>query len=363
MRWSLIALVVGLIPALAAAEPNFPYKAAVTTDEVYVRSGPGENYYPTDKLKAGDEVEVYRHDPGGWYAIRPPKGSFSWVSGKHLQIDKDNLGTVTEDRVASRVGSRFSDVRDVVQVRLHRGEVVDVLDARRTGPASAMQSNTWYKIAPPAGEFRWISGRYLDSQYARDGLRRNAPGVVARVPGEPLAGLQDPGPPIPRRLSAEQYQTALNDLDLEISTMVVEEPTVWDFGELRQRAESLYNQAETAVERGRARTIVSKIARFEDIKAGYDKVATMKQEMARSDRQSGRLYHSTLPASDPSGRYDAVGQLTTVQSPKPGAPQYAVLDPDGNVRAYVSPARRVCRATWAGRWASTAFAATCPSST
>ena len=52
----------------------------ITADDVYVRSGPGENYYPTDKLKAGQEVEVYRHDPGGWYAIRPPKGSFSWVA-------------------------------------------------------------------------------------------------------------------------------------------------------------------------------------------------------------------------------------------------------------------------------------------
>ena len=118
-----------------SAEPTFPYKAYVTADDVYVRSGPGENYYPTDKLKAGTEVEVYRHDPGGWFAIRPPKDSFSWVSSRHLQLDGNNLATVTDERVAARVGSRMSDTRDVIQVRLHKGEVVEVLEPRRNGHA------------------------------------------------------------------------------------------------------------------------------------------------------------------------------------------------------------------------------------
>ena len=115
---------------------TFPYKAYVTADDVYVRSGPGENYYPTDKLKAGAEVEVYRHDPGGWFAIRPPKDSFSWVSSRHLQLDGNNLATVTDERVAARVGSRMSDARDVIQVRLHKGEVVEVLEPRGNGPAA-----------------------------------------------------------------------------------------------------------------------------------------------------------------------------------------------------------------------------------
>jgi len=49
----------------ARGDQTFPYKAYVTSGEVYVRSGPGKNYYPTSKLKIGDAVEVYRHDPGG----------------------------------------------------------------------------------------------------------------------------------------------------------------------------------------------------------------------------------------------------------------------------------------------------------
>ena len=87
-----ITLLAWVFCVAAAARPppaqTFPYKAFVAADDVYVRSGPGENYYPTDKLKTGDQVEVYRHDPGGWLAIRPVPGSFSWVSARYLRLGK-----------------------------------------------------------------------------------------------------------------------------------------------------------------------------------------------------------------------------------------------------------------------------------
>ena len=71
MRRSLLLFIVGSLvgsPALAWQAPAFPYKAYINREEVNVRSGPGEEYYPTDKLKIGQEVEIYRHDPGGWFA-------------------------------------------------------------------------------------------------------------------------------------------------------------------------------------------------------------------------------------------------------------------------------------------------------
>src|SRR5690606_20398078 len=55
-----------------AVAREFPYRGVINADDVYVRSGPGQDYYPTEKLKRGEVVEVYRHDPGGWYAVRPP---------------------------------------------------------------------------------------------------------------------------------------------------------------------------------------------------------------------------------------------------------------------------------------------------
>ena len=63
----------------------------------------------------------------------------------------------------------MNETRDVIQVRLHKGEVVEVLEPRRN--AAANPPTAWYKIAPPAGEFRWISGRFVDPDYDRDGVR------------------------------------------------------------------------------------------------------------------------------------------------------------------------------------------------
>ena len=345
MRW-LVAAFLGcfFMASVVQAEQTFPYKAFVTSDDVYVRSGPGDSYYPTDKLKVGQEVEVYRHDPGGWYAIRPPEGSFSWVHGRYLKLGQDHLATLTEDRIAARVGSRFSDVRDSIQVRLQKGETVEVLEAKRTGPANANASNTWYKIAPPSGEFRWVSARFVDPDYSADGLRRT------RSPsGVPTDATSGSGSPPPRQATSEQFQAAIDDMELELSTMVVEEPSVWDFGELQQRAQSYFDQANTALERGRARMMLSKIARFEDIRQRYHSTSAVRDQLARVDRRLSRLSQAAITPANPNGRYDAVGRLSRVSSSKPGAPQYAIKDETGQVVCYVSPAPGVNLRSYVGQ--------------
>jgi len=351
MRGPLVALLAciatvstGTAYSRSAGEQIFPYKAYITADNVYVRSGPGENYYPTDKLKAGTEVEVYRHDPGGWFAIRPPKGSFSWVSSRHLQLDRANLATVTDDRVAARVGSRMNDTRDVIQVRLHKGEVVEVLEPRRNGPAGDNGSTAWYKIAPPAGEFRWVSGRFVDKDFDRDGVRRTSAGGTIDLTGRATGRLSGDGS-LPRPASPAQYQRQLDQIDLELSAMVVEDPNFWELSALRHRAETLFSQADTALEQGRARMLVSKIARFDDIKRRKQALAAARPELARPDQPA----LSPLPLGDPDGRFDAKGQLIRVPNPKPGGPQYAILDAAGNIRCYVSPAPGVNLRSYVGR--------------
>jgi len=334
MRVPLVALFLCTATAtIAGAEPTVPDRAYITSDDVYVRSGPGDNYYATDKLKAGTEVEVYRHDPGGWYAIRPPKNSFSWVSSRHLQLDGNNLATVTDDRVAARVGSRLNDTRDVIQVRLHKGEVVEVLEPHRNVPDGNQGATAWYKIAPPAGEFRWVSGRFVDPNYDPEGSRKTSAGGTIDLTSQATGRLPVDGG-APRRSSPATYQKQLDLIDLELSVMIVEDPNFWELSELRQRAETLFNQSETTLERGRARMLVGKIARFEDIKRRKQAFAASRPELARPDQPA---ISALLPA-DPDGRFDAKGQLIRVPDPKPGGPQYAILDMQGNIRCYVSPA-------------------------
>lgn len=407
----LLLAVVGSCCVFAApcvrGEETFPYRAYITADDVYVRSGPGQSYYPTDKLKAGTEVEVYRHDPGGWYAIRPPKGSFSWVAARYLQWDSGppkipGIATVNTDRVAARVGSRFSDIRDVIQVRLHELEPVEVLEQERAAQGS--EQTTWYKIAPPSGEFRWVFGKYVDPDYPHDGLRRpkaaespiapradsapdapaapaspspaatrprrdssdsdGEPSAVAdRRPSDPPGAADLPwrsadgepgagGSRVARVVSPEQFRAEIEALDMALSVMVVEEPTVWTFDRLRQRTESLLVQAETAVERGQARRLLGKIARFEDIKGRYDRVNLVRRRIERANRWLDELSPAdrlTDLRREHEDRFDEVGELIRVVSPKLGAPRYALMDDGGQLRCYVSPAPGVNLRYYVGR--------------
>ena len=431
------AALVSLLPLLALpayGEQKFPHTAYVNADDVYVRSGPGRNYYPTSKLHTGDPVEVYRHDPGGWYAIRPIEGSFAWVSGRFLEVDEDGLATVTGDRVAARVGSDFSNIRDVIQVRLHRGEIVEVLDTKELGGETG--SGTWYKIAPPSGSFRWVFGKFVDTNYHQSGVRKTASDYsplveaarpstehVARTPavsGEPrttapaetagpcadpsAASVQtaeyesdstratqfssepapgDPSSPVAtesgriaseapvrytnkfvdpardpegtatmRRLSPEEFQDELEEIDVELSVMLAEEPTVWKLDELVIRAQSLMAEAETAVERGRVRLLANKIAQSEDIKRRYDAVGTARTVAERQNRQLADLAETrdrVRPQLASPGRFDGDGRLVRVVPPKLGTPRYALVDRKGDLRCYVTPAPGINLNYYVGR--------------
>jgi uncharacterized protein YraI len=331
--------------ATAQGEQDFPYKAFVATDEVYVRSGPGQNYYPTDKLSKGQEVEVFRHDPGGWCAIKPVEGSFSWISSQYAEIKEGNLAIITGNKVSARVGSKFSDIRGTEQVHLKKGEVVEVLETKKIGSGNS-PSQTWYKIAPPSGEFRWVSLKYLEPAYAHEGLRhRDGDRGYRDGEGEVASSGERGRHPRPEKRSHEAFQAELDRLELELSQMVVEESNVWSFDSLRIGAESLVEEASTGVERGKARLLISRIDRFEDIKNRSEKLAVLRDETDRSNKYIAGLRSTVQRARDfvdpGSDRYDGVGRLERVPPLTPGVPQFALMDEVGNVRSYITPSTGV----------------------
>jgi hypothetical protein len=168
------------LPAGAAhVGVEFPYIAYVTESDALVRSGPGRKHYPTAQVPAGFAVEVYRHDAGGWCAIRPPEGSYSLVPLQQLQPLDDRAAQVTADGVPARVGSALGDQRNSVQVMLARGERVGLLDA-------PSPTNPWVRIAPPAGEFRWIAATRLSRNPPTEDPRPSKFGNVegGRLPWE-----------------------------------------------------------------------------------------------------------------------------------------------------------------------------------
>jgi uncharacterized protein YraI len=350
----LFFLVVLTIPALSARGDGFPYVAYINSADVYVRSGPGRDYYPTEKLAKGVQVEVHRHDPGGWLAIRPPQGSFAWVSARHLDLDEGNLATVNSDRTVARVGSSFSDVRDVIQVRLDRDEKVELLET----PES---DSPWCKIAPPAGEFRWVFSKYVDRQLPSDLAQdehdaRNSDTLVARdraaqheegdLAGdrvrltagndriEPAVGSTAAQSPAEPEFAGDLARLReLERIDMELSEVVAGDISQWSFAELQPRAELALRAAQSSLERGRARVLLDKLVRFEEIKRRHDSL------------RNGPVASAPAPAvatiaipgpRDP--RYDGVGKLLPVVTQKTGGPQYALFDPTGAVLSFVTPA-------------------------
>jgi hypothetical protein len=109
--------------------------------------------------------------------------------------------------------------------------------------------------------------------------------------------------------------------------MVVEETSAWSFADLKQRAEAVLSHAQSAAERGQARIVIDKLARFEDIKQRHD---------ASRAPEDGALASMPVRAIDP--RYDGVGRIAPVVSQRPGAPQYALVDGSNTVVSFLTPA-------------------------
>ena len=154
--WISLAFATTFTPFADAQVRQFPYEARVVVDEVYVRSAGGEKYYPTMTMPRDAKVTVRRHDPGGWYMIEPPQGSFSWVLSKYVQETGGGAGEIIENNAVVFVGSAFGDETSIWQRKLMAGEKVKVLGQKEVLTAAGPSLMT--KIEPPSREWRWIPG-------------------------------------------------------------------------------------------------------------------------------------------------------------------------------------------------------------
>ena len=344
---SLRAVVVLLVAAPGWAA-DFPYRAAIrpaekgdSASDLVARSGPGDDFYPTDKLSPGDRVEVYRHDRGGWCAIRPPEGSFSWVLTKYLDFSRsddgaadDNAAVVNTDRCQAHIGTSLGDERDVRQVQLSEGESVAVLE----------RGNRWCKIAPPAGEFRWVRAKFLDP--LEDDADRGSGGDEKRVASPRSARDDQDRRPFDRRLAT---------LDLELSAIVARDTAQWRLDELLARAQDLSEAAENPADRDHVRELTDRISKFLDIQRRHERLSAEREssmpatDLATTSPRRGARSDRTNQRTTADTRYDGVGKLQPVARRGRNTPQYALVDEAGGVLAYVNPAPGVNLAAFQNR--------------
>lgn len=132
---------------------GFPFVGRIKADDVYTRSGPGLNYYPTGKVHENDAVNVLA-EKSGWLEIKPPAGQFSWIDKAYIQIDaKDpSKGAINGTNVRVRAGSLIvGAARDIVQMKISKGAVVEVIG----------ESDGFSKVRPPAGASVWVSTDFV----------------------------------------------------------------------------------------------------------------------------------------------------------------------------------------------------------
>ena len=386
----LLLFIASLAVGDQVATAGEPYSAFISQDGTVVRSGPGEGFYATERLGRTTKVEVYAEEQGGWLAIRPPAGSFSWIAADDLQATPDpSLAKAAFDGVSAWIGSTSQRVVEHrAQVQLEQGELVEVLGQRQFCPPGGT-CQRWFKIAPPAGEFRYVHsetvsrepilestddpgqvpidvagfGQRRSTAVARAGLEQPAApehqtatpapdtsGAI-RIPEAALTGLTEPAGPSTENTSGEldsAFLAEIDRIDLQLSQMVASDVKDWDLPKLAASAQALVDSGQSAPQRGRARLLLERIEEFQEWQRRFrDNTAKVREAV---DGASDAI--AELAASDPIGsgiesvghqtselpKFDGTGLLMPVHSDKRGAPPYALLDEAGNVLQYVSPA-------------------------
>lgn len=330
----------GDMPESETPAAGLPAVVRVVADHTYLRSGPGDDYYPTERLLQGDTVEVWALDPGGHVAVRPVEGSFSWVRADDLRLDPPaagataaKVGVVIADGALSRVGSQINDLRHVAQVRLEAGERVQVLGSERI--ERGRHAGDWVRIAPPAGEFRWarladlesppgVEPARLSAAVAAEAARAaiaDAGASVAAVMAQARMPLPDPPPPAeapaalgsipdarrllagwlplgtgviegaaPRAVAAPETAAtgdALADIDLALSLAVAGPPETWNLASLRERLRLAAARSATPSDRLRVEAIDARLARFEAIQSRQQALAAPAPEATAPLRIGG----------------------------------------------------------------------------
>jgi hypothetical protein len=188
----------GKSDAVAQEIEAAPYRAYVARPGEYARCGPGADFYQTDPLEAGEAVDVYLETEEGWLGIRPPENSFCWVQSDQVEVARDeSTGRVIDAKAVAWIGTHLGRARKYRwQVRLDEGEEITIIGtAHREGPEG---DDVWYRIVPPAGEFRWVHRSQLvespsDVQRANSPSEPNRSGDLAAGPRqEDFAGERQP---------------------------------------------------------------------------------------------------------------------------------------------------------------------------
>lgn len=140
-------------PAVKEVENSkFSASGIIVANAVFVRCGPGDNYYATMKLDKGAKVKVVgaKFD---WLKVVPPDGSFCYVAKLYVERRGDgSVGRVNKDSINVRAGSAISPLKIGILCELNQGEDVEILG----------EEQEYFKIKPPSKAYLYINKKFVE---------------------------------------------------------------------------------------------------------------------------------------------------------------------------------------------------------
>jgi uncharacterized protein YgiM (DUF1202 family) len=316
---------VGIGEPVVAGRPAEPYVAEAIGNDVFIRSGPGTNFYQCGKLYAGDRVQVISVQLG-WSCIIPPAGCFSWVSMQYVSINLDNptMGIITGDNVGVYAGSDFvlpmhSTSKQVV---LNRGQTVKLLGEEK---------DDYYKIAPPQNAYLWVSSQFLQTADRTIGRPPEVDvGAMVKAPGEKSVA---PDPNAPK-----------TDLDLyyvlaeQIKAMQGKPVAERDYTEVKAKLTELAAKKDAGRAARYAEYTLKQVERFELAARATKELDLQKKELTKVEGKIDEARAAKLAQIDDLGKFAVIGTLES-SSVYAGGPikRYRLLDESGKTICYVTP--------------------------
>ena len=327
------------------ADQTYPYNAIIKNSTM-VRCGPDDSYYSCQRLAAGSKVEVHALTDNGFLAIRPPRGSSSWVDAEDLQVSNRSVGRVIRSGTVCWIGSQLTQPEDHNwQIQLQQGDQLRLSGKQTLQIRSDLPSATYYRVAPPASEFRWIPAAAVTTSSTAGsqaaGIRWVDSGVRPASATVPVQQAQLTSPvasggwrnrhgqkvtriaaldvnPAPGELpGGSGHQIVL--LDTQLSELMSGKSEAWQIEAVRSSLQQLLNQELSHPLQQRVHILLERIDQYRRVQQG--------QPLSPGTGQSAET-----------SIYDAAGWLMKVHTSSNRAPPYAILDNDGKVLEFVSPA-------------------------
>jgi uncharacterized protein YgiM (DUF1202 family) len=319
-----VAPIVSLKAPEAPAPPAGPYVAEVTGDDVFVRSGPGTNFYQCGKLYRGDRVQVVSAQQG-WSCIVPPPGCFSWIPMQYVSINLENptMGIITGNNVRVYAGSDYVLPMHSTseQVKLARNSNVKLLGEEK---------DEYYKIAPPQGAYLWVSSELI----------RAAQGTAGGIPAgtTPVAGTPGQKPQVPPTEEARMLDVYYA-LDAQIKAEHEKPLAKQNYAEIKTKLQELAKNEAAGKAARYAEFTLKQVDAFEIAAASVREVELQNKELAKTNAKIDEARLARLAQIEDHGKFAITGTLagSSLYGANEQTKRYRILDASGKTVCYIAP--------------------------